>query len=250
MRRLLPVLLAFASASVSGQVLQPYVTTTEGLTLPAGYPLGVAVGRGYKVAPVRAELRCLTPDTRGDWYDNHQDAACVQVAVIAETTRVEAALIKPRVTDRRTLGDLLTNGGFEEGLVGWTVSYTEPGAVAASTAEHFHGSGSAQVVVYNMEFSAASISQSKGTLAIGQRYCLRATVKQDDANGGGFAISVTNPAKVVDLLLYKDTGGDWMSQRSCFVALSKSATVTITASPGIQTGGGYVDAVSLEAVDE
>lgn len=70
-----------------------YVTTVtelrQALDLTTDERLCVAVGRGYKCSPVRVQLRCMTPDTRADWYDNHSDGGCVWVVVLVETTRAE-----------------------------------------------------------------------------------------------------------------------------------------------------------------
>ena len=59
------------------------------LGLPLTTPICVAVGRGYKCAPIKAELKLMTPDTRAGWWDAHQDENSILVLVLSETTRVE-----------------------------------------------------------------------------------------------------------------------------------------------------------------
>lgn len=63
--------------------------------LKTGYgsttPVCVAVGKGYKCAPVKVELRLMTPDQRAGWWDRHVDdsGSAAFVFVISETTRTE-----------------------------------------------------------------------------------------------------------------------------------------------------------------
>lgn len=59
---------------------------------PGAMPLAVAVGRGFKAAPLTTAVTCMTPDQRAQWWDHHQDAGCTDVLVISETTRVESTV--------------------------------------------------------------------------------------------------------------------------------------------------------------
>lgn len=56
---------------------------------PLSTPVCVSIGRGFKCAPVTAELRCMTPDQRSGWWDIHQDPGCTLVVRLYETTRAE-----------------------------------------------------------------------------------------------------------------------------------------------------------------
>lgn len=82
-------------------MISAYVTRTEQMSEALkdwqGYPIVVAVGRGYKAAPLEVRLQCMTPDTRADWYDKHVDltntgrkGGCVDVIVLQDTSRVNA----------------------------------------------------------------------------------------------------------------------------------------------------------------
>lgn len=61
------------------------------LSISPDTPLCIAVGKGYKCAPVKAELKLMSPDIRANWYDSHVDQSSVLVLVLSETTRVENA---------------------------------------------------------------------------------------------------------------------------------------------------------------
>lgn len=55
----------------------------------AGYdkwPVCVMVG-DYKCAPIKIELRCMTPDQRVGWWDTHQDPTCTWVVTLKESGR-------------------------------------------------------------------------------------------------------------------------------------------------------------------
>lgn len=66
----------------------------------------VAVGRGFKCAPIRVDFQCMTQDQRSGWWDKHQDSECRWVVVLMEGTRAESPV------DPRTLP--AQDGGPEE----------------------------------------------------------------------------------------------------------------------------------------
>ena len=81
----------YASAQATG-----LITTVGELRAALGeFPddalLGIAIGRGYKVAPVRTERWVMSIDWRSHWWDHHKDAVVptAPVVVLRETTRSE-----------------------------------------------------------------------------------------------------------------------------------------------------------------
>ena len=92
---------------VGAQEVKSLITTVGELRaalaqFPDGALLGVAVGRGYKVAPVRTECLVMSNDWRSYWWDHHKDAVTptAPVVVLRETTRTEAAPTKEEVAAR------------------------------------------------------------------------------------------------------------------------------------------------------
>lgn len=68
-------------------------TTTSELCGPimkhGEMPLAIGVGKGFKMSPAMAEIKCVSNDRRASWYDNHQDESCTNVMIVSETTRAE-----------------------------------------------------------------------------------------------------------------------------------------------------------------
>lgn len=140
---------------------------------------------------------------------------------------------------------IITNGGFEDGLAGWTVTAVRAGAVLPDSYAH-SGDGSALLVAPTQTPSWAAISQSV-RVSRGGRYCLSAWL-QPVADGAGFGVAVDGREERLLELLAHGPAGAWGWQRACFVAPRWRVRVTITASKGVLAGGGYVDDVILEPV--
>lgn len=137
------------------------------------------------------------------------------------------------------------NGGFEAGLSGWTALELGQGATVAPSSEAHTGSGSALILTHGAQLPGYAAVSQIATVTPGARYCLSLSVRQAGASGGfGVSVRQGRAAPVADLLL-SGAPGEWVSQRACFLAKAKSATVTVYASPGLNSGGGHLDSVSL-----
>lgn len=86
----LALLLLALPASGQTQITTVGALATALAGQPSEMPLAVAVGRGFKAAPLNAAVACMTPDQRSQWWDRHQDASCTDVLLLTETTRTEA----------------------------------------------------------------------------------------------------------------------------------------------------------------
>lgn len=92
-KRLIITAIALLSLPCIAEAPNYHISTDsliEALQAHPGMPLAVAVGKGYKMAPIRLDVKCLTKDQRRNWWDNHSEAGCELVVVLSETTSVEA----------------------------------------------------------------------------------------------------------------------------------------------------------------
>lgn len=110
-RLVLLTLLALALAARADAPSWNYITSQDGLRVALdeakqqGLPACVAVGRGFKCAPIRLEVQCLTRDLgRADWFDKHTDTTgCELVLVVVETSRAQADAVTEATREDRQL---------------------------------------------------------------------------------------------------------------------------------------------------
>lgn len=141
--------------------------------------------------------------------------------------------------------NLLVNPGFEGGLAGWGYLEDRAGVVEPSSTAH---DGSAGLLLSSPGTmpGAASLWQDVRGLVKGGRYCVSAWFLAV-AEGGGFGLAVDEPERrLAETLVFGQPSG-WTWARTCFTTEKRRVRVWIWPSPGLVSGGGWVDSVSLSA---
>ncbi len=141
--------------------------------------------------------------------------------------------------------NLLVNPGFEGGLAGWGYLEDRAGVAEPSSTAH---DGSAGLLLSSPGTmpGAASLWQDVRGLVKGGRYCVSAWFLAV-AEGGGFGLAVDEPERrLAETLVFGQPTG-WTWARTCFTVEKRRVRVWIWSSPGLVSGGGWVDSVALAA---